>query len=224
MTSLILTFDDSGAGALRTAGLADCVIAFGLRFVCGPSKSQAELDALLSSRSGLRGTSAPHWPDNLTDACFEDARSLGFSLVEFCQRFESVELWIDPDPNSQLQLIWLLDYLRSSANVISRLALVQTDFGIGGQLSEELATLRPPTVPICDNHLEIAAAAWTAWRAPTPQDWFGLLARDLKTFPQLRTSVISLLLRCRDSTKDPSISKCTKTLTVTRGTSAARWR
>jgi hypothetical protein len=30
MTRLILTFDDSGAGALKGAGLADCVIPFGL--------------------------------------------------------------------------------------------------------------------------------------------------------------------------------------------------
>jgi hypothetical protein len=193
MTRLILTFDDSGAGALKTARLADCVIPFGLRFVWGRLQSRSELDTSLSSRPAMRGVSASHWLDNLTDECLEDARSHGPGLIEFCERFEAVELWVDPEPNAQLQLIWLLDYLRSSANVISRLALVQTASGIGGQLSEELATLRPPAVPIRSDHLEIAAAAWAAWRAPTPQDWFGLLAQDLKTFPHLRNSVISLL-------------------------------
>jgi hypothetical protein len=193
MPRLILTFDDSGAGALKGAGLADCVIPFGLRFIGGRLQSRSELDTLLSSRSAMRGASASHWLDNLTDECFEDARSHGLGLVEFCERFEAVELWVDPEPNAQLQLIWLLDYLRPSANVISRLALVQTDSGIGARLSEELATWRPPAVSVRSDHLAIAAAAWAAWRAPTPEAWFDLLARDLKTLPHLRNSVISLL-------------------------------
>jgi hypothetical protein len=193
MTRLILTFDDSGAGALKGAGLADCVIPFGLRFVWGRLQSRSELDTLLSSRPAMRSAPTSHWLDNLTDECLEDTRSNGLGLIEFCERFEAVELWVDPEPNAQLQLIWLLDYLRRSANVISRLALVQTDSGIGCQLSEELTTLRPPAVPIRNDHFEIAAVAWAAWRAPTPQAWFGLLARDLKTLPHLRNSVISLL-------------------------------
>src|SRR6202171_6213785 len=43
MTRLILTTDDSGAGCLKGTGLADIVIWFGLRFVCGPLPSEAEL-------------------------------------------------------------------------------------------------------------------------------------------------------------------------------------
>jgi hypothetical protein len=193
MPRLILTFDDSGAGALKGAGLADCVIPFGLRFVWGRLQSRSELDTSLSSRPAIRGASTSHWLDNLTDECFEDARSHGLGLIEFCERFEAVELWIDPDPNAQLQLIWLLDYLRPHANVTSRLSLVQTDSGIGAQLPKEVAAWRPQAVPIRNDHLEIAAAAWAAWRAPTPQAWFDLLARDLKTLPHLRNLVISLL-------------------------------
>ena len=54
MSRLILTFDDSGAGALKGTGLADCVIAFGLRFVCGRLQSRSELDTSLSSRPAER--------------------------------------------------------------------------------------------------------------------------------------------------------------------------
>ena len=141
----------------------------------------------------MRGASTSHWLANLTDECFEDARSHGLGLIEFCERFEAVELWIDPDPKAQLQMIWLPDYLRPHANVTCRLSLVQTDFRIGNQLPEVVATLRPQAVPIRNDHLEIAAAAWAAWRAPTPQAWFGLLARDLSALPHLRNTVISLL-------------------------------
>jgi hypothetical protein len=51
--------------------------------------------------------------------------------------------------------------------------------------------LRPRAVSISNDHLEAASAAWAAWRAPTPQAWFGLLGRE--TLPHLRSSVISLL-------------------------------
>ncbi len=51
----------------------------------------------------------------------------GPGLIEFCARFEAVELWVDPDPNAQLTLIWLLDYLRPHAEIVSKLTLVQAD-------------------------------------------------------------------------------------------------
>jgi hypothetical protein len=48
-------------------------------------------------------------------------------------------------------------------------------------------------VPIHNDHLDVASAAWTAWRAPTPVTWFDLLARDLTALPPLRSTVLALL-------------------------------
>src|SRR6266702_6896794 len=119
MTRLILTFSDSSAGALKVAGLADCVIPFGLRFVWGQLLSPNELDQLLSPRSGMRDASSSYWLDNLTGDGLDEARSHGLGLVEFCESFDAIELWVDPDPNAQLQMIWLLDCLRPHANITS---------------------------------------------------------------------------------------------------------
>ena len=80
MTRLILTFTDSGAGALKAAGLADCVIPFGLRFVWDSYSRQASSTMLLSLRSAIREASAPHWLDNLADECLDEARSHGLGL------------------------------------------------------------------------------------------------------------------------------------------------
>ncbi len=193
MTRLILTFSDSSAGALKVAGLADCVIPFGLRFVWGQLLSPNELDQLLSPRSGMRDASSSYWLDNLTGDGLDEARSHGLGLVEFCESFDAIELWVDPDPNAQLQMIWLLDCLRPHANVTSRLRLVQTGFSIGEQRPKEVATLRPEVVPIRHDHLETAGAAWAAWCAPTPEAWFDLLARDVSAPPYLRNTVVSLL-------------------------------
>jgi hypothetical protein len=193
MTRLILTFDDSAAGGLNGARLADCVIPVGLRFVWGRLQSPSDLDALLSSRASIQGASGSHWLDNLTGKRFDEARSHGLGLVEFCQRFEAIELWVDPDPNSQLQLVWLLDYLRPHTDVASKLSLVQTDADIGDQLPEQLPRWRRQATPIRNEHIETAGAAWAAWRAPTPEAWFDLLARDMSALPHLRSNVASLL-------------------------------
>jgi hypothetical protein len=112
MKRLILTTSDSGAGGLRGAKLADCVIPFGLRFVWGELRSEVHLDTWLSARSAKHEGS--HWLDG-TSWWLKEARA-GEGLIEFCERFDELALWVDPDPNSQLTLIWLLDYLRRQAN------------------------------------------------------------------------------------------------------------
>jgi len=164
MSRLIMTFEDIAGGALKGARIADRVLPFGWRFIWGMLPSPSELE---------RG-----------------ARADGLGLAEFCERFDTVELWADPEPNAQLQLIWLLDYVRPHPNVVARLTLVQTSVRIGSLGAEEWGRQR--SVPIHNDHLEIASAAWAAWRAPTPAAWFDLLAQDLSALPQLRNAVIAL--------------------------------
>jgi hypothetical protein len=192
MSRLILTFDDSAAGALKAAGLADCVIPFGLSFVWGRLLPANELQTFLSPLAA-KPADANHWLDNLSGAQFEEARKQGSGLIEFCERFDTIELWADPEPNAQLQLVWLLDHIRPHAHVVSRSTLVQTDARIGDQSPSHWPKLRLTAVPIHNDHLEAASAAWSSWRAPTPVAWFDLLARDLSALPQLRNTVIALL-------------------------------
>jgi len=192
MTRLILSSSDSGAGGLLEARLANCVIPLRPRFVWGPLPSQIELEAWLSSRPARHEVSGSHWLD-LTGKRFAEARTEGPGLIEFCARFEAVELWIDPDPNAQLTLIWLLDYLRHHAATVSKLTLVQADVQIGNCTPEELAGWRLPAARIQNDHFEAASMAWQAYRRPTPQYWFNLLGEDLTVLPQLRQSVLELL-------------------------------
>jgi hypothetical protein len=83
--------------------------------------------------------------------------------------------------------------LRRHANVASKLALVQANVVIGNHPPEELIKWRPPVIKILDDHLETANMAWRAYRAPTPQDWFNLLSKDLTILPRLRQAVVELL-------------------------------
>ncbi len=102
-------------------------------------------------------------------------------------------MWIDPDPNAQLTLVWLLDYLQHHATSALKLKLVEADVRIGDHPPEELARWRLPAVRILNHHLETASAAWQAYRAPTPREWCNLLGTDLNALPQLRRCVLELL-------------------------------
>jgi hypothetical protein len=193
MTRLILTTDDSGAENLRQAGVADIVIPFGLRFVWGPLPTSEQLATLLAARSAKHDSPGFHWLDFVRSRYLEELGARGLGLIDLCERCETIDLWIDPDPNAQLTLIWLLDYLHHHAEIALKLTLVQADVRIGNHPPEELATWRLPALKIRNDHLEQASAAWRAWRAPTPQDWFNLLSKDLGVLPQLPQTVLEVL-------------------------------
>jgi hypothetical protein len=192
MTRLILTTDSSGAGWLMRARIADLVIPLDFCFVWGPLPTPSDLATSLSMRSTQHDTALPHWLEN-SGRRHDEIRRKGLGLIELCQQCEMVELWVDPVPNAQLVLIWLLDYFRSHGKIASKLSLVQPDVRISGQRPEEVAKWRPPAVKILNDHLEAASLAWQAYREPTPQAWFNLLGKDLSVLPQLRQSVQELL-------------------------------
>jgi hypothetical protein len=100
MTRLILTTDDSRAGCLKGTGLADIVIWFGLRFVCGPLPSDAELATFLEARSTKHGSPGSHWLDFIRSRHLEEIEGKNLGLIDLCERCETIELWVDPEPNA----------------------------------------------------------------------------------------------------------------------------
>jgi hypothetical protein len=188
VTRLILTADSSSAGCIVSAGLADLVIATELRMVWGAPRSDAELAAFLEART----TQPDSW---LYSEPRQRRQLVGFKdlgLIEACERCETVELWIDTEPNAQLVLLWLLDYLGPRAKTL-RMILRHVDASLGETEPARLAKSKFMGVAITDDHIEIASLAWRAFRAPTPHAWFDLLGRDLSILPQLRRCVLEML-------------------------------
>jgi hypothetical protein len=99
MTRLILT-SLSGLDLARS-DLADVVIFFSFRLVWGPLPSPDELATYVAARSDKHAPGT-HWSDfgYRWPPAYGVRKDLG--LVEFCQHFETVELWFDPSPNDQL--------------------------------------------------------------------------------------------------------------------------
>jgi hypothetical protein len=187
---LILTADSSSAGCVVSAGLADLAIAIELRMVWGAPRSDAEFAAFLEERT----TQGPdsHWLYSLPRQRRQKFGFKDLGLIEACERCETVELWMETEPNAQLVLIWLLDYLGPRAKSLG-IIMRHVDASLGETEPARLAELKFPGVAISDHHLEIASLAWQAFRAPTPHAWFDLLGRDLSILPQLRRCVLEML-------------------------------
>jgi hypothetical protein len=135
-----------------------------------------------------------HWSDFATGgnrSKNRDREDLDLSLAEFCQHYETVELWFDTQPNAQLQLIWLLDYFRSYPETIAKLKFRLVDLAMIEL--RQLGRWSPPAVDVTDKELETASAAWQAYRAPTPEACFDLLGKDLSALPLLKPVLIDLL-------------------------------
>jgi hypothetical protein len=114
-------------------------------------------------------------------------------IIDLCEPFDTIDLWIDPDPNAQLILVWLLEYLRPYEAILPKLNLVQADVPIGNYPAEEVVEWRIPASKILNAHLELASSVWQAYHAPTPLDWFALLSKDLSALPLFRLAAIALL-------------------------------
>jgi hypothetical protein len=167
------------------------VITLERRLVWGPLPSEAELEAFFAARQA-QGEGF-HWQDHTPAWRLERSGGKDLGLIKFCARYGEIELWVDPDPNAQLNLMWLLDVLRGHEQLALNTTLVQADIGIGGLGLKKLRRRQWPRIKITKDHLETAGLAWKAWGAPTPQVWFDLLARDLSLLPRLRPSVMELL-------------------------------
>jgi hypothetical protein len=115
------------------------------------------------------------------------------SLVEFCRPYESVELWFDSQPVGQLQLIWLLDSLRSDPETAAKLKLRLVSYDMSTATPQQLAKWHAPAHPVTPAYFDAASDTWQAYRASTPEAFFGLLRSDLSRFLMLRPVLIDLV-------------------------------
>jgi hypothetical protein len=189
MTRLILTSEL--IPDFTKSDFADLTVQFPFRFVWGPLPSPDELVTYLGARAP-DGDPGDHWStfaSGWNRSKNRSRRDLG--LVEFCQPYESVELWFDTQPNAQLQLVWLLDHFRPHPQILAKLTLGLVDLEMIGL--SRLGRWRSPFVDITERELATASAAWQAYRAATPEACFKLLGQDLSALPLLRPVLNELL-------------------------------
>ncbi|WP_235885066.1 hypothetical protein [Bradyrhizobium frederickii] len=152
MTRLIVTTDSSAAGAIQRAGLADLVIAIERRMVGGPLLSETECEAFFAPRVAL--PNGLHWLDDTPVWLLKRSGVRGRGLIDLLSECDTAELWMGPEPNAQLLLLWLLDYCGTEEAAVSKLSIRRLDFAVGDLAPEQLAKLNPPIARItnCKNY------------------------------------------------------------------------
>ena len=191
-------------------------------FAWGPQPSSEELAAHLGPRT-LSHDRAMHWSDWVRSQWkrSKNSKHRDLSLAEFCQHYETVELWFDVRPKAQLKLIWLLDYFHTHPETVGRLKLRLVDLEMSAR--EELDRWNPPAVNVTEAELEVASAAWQAWRSPTPAACFDLLAKDLGALPLLRPVLIDLLEELPSGRTGLGASEMRMLELIARGYSRTSW-
>lgn len=199
MSHLILATNDLAADTLRQSGAANVGFGFYLRFVYGKLPSEEQLLMGLESRSAKHRNPGDHWLDDVCRDALDGFGTRDIGFFELCAKFDSIEVWVDPRPNDQLVLVWLLDLLRPYKEITTKLSLVHTDDIVANYAPQSVAKWKLPAVKVADNHLVMASRAWRAYRAETPESCFDLLMTDLMILPRLRSALIAMLEELPDS-------------------------
>lgn len=192
MKRLILT--SSSGFNLGKSGLAEIVVLFSFRFHWGSLPSPEMVAAYFAARSEAL-PSGDHWSDwgIHWPSATRDRKNLSF--VDFCELYDVIELWFDPSPEDQLQLIWLLDYLSYHSGPAQKLRLRLVTDDLIMMRAEELGK-SASHIPVFDataREFETAEMAWQAYCAPTPGACVDLLHSDLSALSMLRPALLDIL-------------------------------
>ena len=119
-------------------------------------------------------TAEAHWP----------------GLRDLVAGHDRTELWVDPDPNSQLAMLFLLDYLGDDAET---LWLYQSPTRLGGHPAEHSLTSVVPLRQVEPIDTAIASRIWHAYAAPAPEGVSAFLDTDPERFPLVSGALLALL-------------------------------
>lgn len=191
MKRLILT-GWGGGSELARSGLAEIVIPFHFQFAWGPLPRAKKLSAYFAAHTTDLGP-GDHWSDWVRWP--RGAKGRGLSLAEFCEPYDTIELWFAATPRDQLQLVWLLDHLGSRPALAQKLGLrlLASELMLNPDYDFAECESDIPVADVTAEEFAAARLAWSAYRAPTPEACTGLLHRDLSALLMLRPALLELL-------------------------------
>src|SRR6516225_9660790 len=112
MSHLILATNDHAAAVLGRSRASNIALSFSLRFVWGQLPSEEQLAMGLEPRSARHCKRGDHWLDGVGRDWLMGFGTPDIGFLHLCDKFDSIGVWLAPQPNNQLVLVWLLDLLR----------------------------------------------------------------------------------------------------------------
>ena len=144
----------------------------------GPVRAGLTLDELSTERAAF--ITEAGWGR----ASFADRDAALRSLVAE----DEVVLWFEHDLYDQLQLIQVLDWFAS--HPIARLSLICEAEYLGPMPAVRAAQLFEQRRPVTPRQLDVAEAAWLAFRSPHPAPLVEVLGQDTSPLPFQRAALI----------------------------------
>ncbi len=171
--------------SLDRSGLGGEILAWQDALHEGPVPAGLALDDL----SRLRGEFLDGiWPGRPHSAV-ESLAGRDAVLARFTEH-EEVALWFEHDLYDQLQLIQILDWFHEQQSGATRLSLISTDRYLGQLTGPQLAGLWPGRHAVTAAEMDLAAAAWRAFRSPDPSGIEELLRQDTSALPFLAGALL----------------------------------
>ena len=123
------------------------------------------------------------------------------AAIERHESYDELLLWFEHDLFDQLNLIQLLTWIRDRLPADKKVSLVcigsfpgRPRFkGLGELTTDELAPLLDTRQRVTDAQFDLAARAWEAFRAPTPEALNALRATDTTALPFLAPAIVRFL-------------------------------
>jgi hypothetical protein len=181
---LYVTNGDSAVQSIQAAGYSHRIIAWRDVLHEGPVPSGLDLEGLREIRAAF--LSSMGW--TTFEQAFLDMQKRDETLLNGLASDE-VLLWFEHDLYDQLQLLQILD-LAANRHSNLRLGLICTNEYVGSLEPSRVKKVFDQQVTVSDQHLDLAVAAWAAFRSDSPVDIETLLSTDTSALPFLNSALI----------------------------------
>ncbi|MCZ7866345.1 MULTISPECIES: hypothetical protein [Agrobacterium] len=114
-------------------------------------------------------------------------------VLQYWRDADQVELYIDPDSNSQLLMVYLLSQALTTDIDHTNLSIFQGVTPWGQQSPQTQSSSGATLISVENQHLTAAAAIWLAYSASTPHAWLHLSIDELRHFPFMTRTREALL-------------------------------
>lgn len=172
------TNGDSAVPLIQQAGVQGRVIPWRDILHEGPVPAGLSLDQLRPVRAAFLAHPGRHPYDQVFMELAERDEALARAFDG-----DEVILWFEHDLYDQLQLLQILDWCAMRVRGALRFSLICNTEYLGQSTPERLAERFPDRVPITPAQIDLAVAAWAAFRSPDPVALTRFLARDTMALP-----------------------------------------